>query len=58
MINNGLLQILGYTHIALIVPSDLFTEIAVQNTIEAVPEQRIEPGYFDSMDAALEWIKR
>lgn len=46
----------GYHRIAMIVPSDIFTQMSVESTLESVEEKIVDTAYFDSIDAALEWI--
>lgn len=48
----------GYNQIALIVPTDIFTKMSVQDTMDSVQEQAVNTGYFDNIDSAVEWIMR
>lgn len=46
----------GYHRIAMVVPSNIFTQMSVESTIESVKESVINTHHFDSINAALEWI--
>ncbi|HEY9008448.1 hypothetical protein [Ohtaekwangia sp.] len=48
----------GYKRVAIILPTEVFTKMSVQDTMDAVREQYVDTGYFDNVDAALEWIGR
>jgi hypothetical protein len=49
----------GYSQIALIVPSDIFTQLSVEDTLNMNKEETMDipTGYFDTVEAAIEWIK-
>ncbi|HEY9046550.1 MAG TPA: hypothetical protein VIN08_11670 [Ohtaekwangia sp.] len=46
----------GYNKIAMVVPTDIFTQLSVQNTMESVHEQIIDTANFDNIESALAWI--
>lgn len=47
----------GYSQIALIIPSDIFTKMSVEDTMNMNKDTLdIPTGYFDSMETAVKWI--
>jgi len=47
---------IGYSHIAIIMPSDIFTQMSVEDTMSQV-DSPLPSAYFDNMEKAIEWIK-
>lgn len=47
----------GYSHLAIIVPSDVFTQMSVEDTFSNVTSP-IPYTYFDTMETAIAWIKQ
>ncbi|MEO7989435.1 MAG: hypothetical protein ABI663_07840 [Chryseolinea sp.] len=45
----------GYSHIAIIMPSDVFTQMSVEDTMNQV-DSPLPSAYFDNMEAAFDWI--
>ena len=48
---------IGYCKIAMILPTDIFTQMSVENTMASVKENVVSTAYFDTLEAALQWIK-
>jgi len=46
---------IGYSHIAIIMPSDIFTQMSVDDTMSQV-DSPLPSAYFDNMQAAIDWI--
>ncbi len=46
----------GLKKIATITPSDLFSEVSVEQTMEEETAKTIESNYFDNKASALEWL--
>jgi len=47
----------GYSHLAIIVPSDVFTQMSVEDTFSQVTNP-IPCAYFDNRETAINWIKQ
>lgn len=47
----------GYTHLAIILPDDIFTQVSVEDTMSLVSDQILVSHYFTSLDEAKDWIK-
>jgi len=47
----------GYSQAAFIIPSDIFTQMSVEDTMSQV-ENIFLSAYFDNMESAEEWIKQ
>jgi hypothetical protein len=46
----------GYTHLAIILPDDIFTQVSVEDTMSLVEDRILQSHYFSSMQEAKEWI--
>ena len=47
----------GYTHLAIILPDSIFTQVSVEDTMSLVKGQILVSQYFTSLDDAKDWIK-
>ncbi|HTJ52231.1 MAG TPA: hypothetical protein VL443_22370 [Cyclobacteriaceae bacterium] len=46
----------GYSKLALVIPSDIFTKMSVEDTMN-MDKTETPSAYFDTIDAAIDWIK-
>jgi hypothetical protein len=49
---------IGYTHLAIILPDDVFTQVSVEDTMSLMKDQTFQSHYFDSVDEAKDWIRQ
>ncbi|HEY8937808.1 MAG TPA: hypothetical protein VIM65_21420 [Cyclobacteriaceae bacterium] len=49
---------IGWSHWGLIIPQDVFTQMAMENPVENAVNDNVVQSYFDSIEAAKEWIKK
>jgi hypothetical protein len=47
----------GYSHIAIILPDDIFTRMSVEDTMSQVAEGITGAAYFNRLEPAGEWMK-
>ena len=47
----------GYSHLAIVLPTEIFTKMSVEETMGQVTEI-LRFSYFEGMDAAIGWIKQ
>lgn len=47
---------IGFSHNAIIMPHDLFTEISVQSTLDSIEDNVTTIRYFNNMKDAMVWI--
>ncbi|SKC54898.1 hypothetical protein [Ohtaekwangia koreensis] len=47
----------GYSHLAIVLPTEVFTKMSVEETMGQVTEI-LRFSYFEGMDAAIVWIKQ
>ncbi|WP_333819195.1 hypothetical protein [Ohtaekwangia sp.] len=47
----------GFSHNAIIVPHDIFTELSVETILDRVDKRMIR-AFFDNENAAMEWIRQ
>ena len=47
----------GYTHLAIILPDDIFTQVSVEDIMSLVEDRILKSQYFSSIQEAKEWIK-
>ncbi|MFD0999740.1 hypothetical protein ACFQ21_10495 [Ohtaekwangia kribbensis] len=47
----------GFSHNAIIIPANLFTEMSVYATLDSIEENVTTIRYFDAMEDAMVWIK-
>lgn len=50
----------GYNRIALLVPTDVFSQIAVEDIMEGASESAttVQDRYFDTLESAADWLKQ
>lgn len=49
---------IGFSHNAIIIPSDIFTEMSVQSTLDAIEDKVTVTRYFDNLEDAIVWIAK
>jgi hypothetical protein len=49
---------IGWSHWALIVPQDVFTQISMENPVDNAVNNNVVQSFFDDMEMAKEWIKK
>lgn len=47
----------GYTHLAIILPDEIFTKLSVEDTMSMVKDKTLVSRYFGSLGEAKEWVK-
>jgi hypothetical protein len=49
---------IGFSHNGIIIPSDIFTEMSVQGTLDAIEDKVTVTRYFDNLEDAMVWISQ
>jgi hypothetical protein len=47
----------GFSHNAIIIPADIFTEMSVHGTLDSIEDSVTTTRYFDTIEDALVWVK-